>query len=55
VDETLDFFLRESIISGEFLQDSRAKARPPQDIVSIPSPDGGGLAEDVIHENKSVG
>jgi UDP-4-amino-4-deoxy-L-arabinose formyltransferase/UDP-glucuronic acid dehydrogenase (UDP-4-keto-hexauronic acid decarboxylating) len=54
VEETLDFFLRESIVSGEFGQDSHVKTRARQDIVSVSPPDGGQLPERAVHKSESV-
>ena len=54
VEQTLDFFLRASIESGEFLQDSRVKTRSRQDIISVPSPDGRELTKKRLHKSKSV-
>ena len=54
VERTLDFFLRVSVESGEFLQDSRAKTRARQDIVAVHSRDGRRVTQEELHKNKSV-
>jgi UDP-4-amino-4-deoxy-L-arabinose formyltransferase / UDP-glucuronic acid dehydrogenase (UDP-4-keto-hexauronic acid decarboxylating) len=54
VEQTLEFFLREGIASGVFLQDSRVKPEARQDVIAVPSPDGRKLTQEKLHESKSV-
>ena len=54
VERTLDFFLRESIESAEFMQDSRVKTKTRQDIIAIDSPEGRKSTQERLRESKSA-
>jgi hypothetical protein len=52
VDQTLDFFLRMSIESGEFLLDSESKSPAPHKIVTVSYGSDKKPSELKIHENR---
>jgi UDP-4-amino-4-deoxy-L-arabinose formyltransferase / UDP-glucuronic acid dehydrogenase (UDP-4-keto-hexauronic acid decarboxylating) len=54
VEQTLEFFLREGIASGVFLQDSQARPEARQNIVAVPPPDDRKLTQEKLHESQSV-